>query len=104
MESRRGLAPHGDGVGVLEAEGREPPDAEARAELARHLGVDRARVGGRPLVQDREQAGAGVLGIDVDRAAPERGERDLGGAEPQPALDAGIPRASSSCANISARR
>ena len=85
-ETVRGLAPHGDRVGVLEAQRRKPADAEAVAELAGYLGVGRARIGRGPLVQDREQARAGVLRVHVDGAAPERRERDLGRAEAEPAL------------------
>ena len=83
----RGLPPHRDGVGVLEAERRQPADAPAPAELAATRGrTPRAGRGCGGSPQDREQAGAGVLGIDVDRARAERAERDLGGAEPGPAL------------------
>ncbi len=85
---RRGLAPNADGIRVLEAERRKPDDAEPPAELGRHVG-ERLRGGTtRRVTEDREQAGARVLRVHVDRAVPQRRERDLGRAEARPAIHA----------------
>ena len=86
-EAVGGGAPDGDGVGVFETQRRKPAHSPAPAELPAHPTVDLRRVGGGPLAQNREEPGAGVLRIDVGGAAAERAERDLGGAEAEPALD-----------------
>ena len=103
--ARAVLAAHRDRVAVLEAERRQPSHAVPRRELARDVRehaprIARERIGER-VVQHREQPRARVLGIDVDRAAiaaPESRSR----SRRAPAADRRcMPRASSSCANIS---
>ena len=63
--AHRGLPPHGDGVGVLEAQRREPARVPAAAELAAHPVEHLCGIGYRLLTENREEPRAGVLGIDV---------------------------------------
>ncbi len=62
----------------------EPPALE---ELAPHPRQGLSRVPGRRLPEQADQPGAGVLGVEVDGAAAQRLEADLGAGQPQPALD-----------------
>ncbi len=73
--------------GVLETERGEPPHVEPIEELGPHptKGVDGVPLGRGP--ENRHEAGAGVLRVQIDRAAAQRLEADLRPGEIQPALD-----------------
>ena len=80
------LLGHGDLEGVLEAEGGEPPEVPAVEELGAHPVQRLGRPALRGLVQDRDEPGARVLRVDVDRAGLQGLEADLRPREPEPAL------------------
>ena len=79
----RSFGSHGNGIGVLKAERSDPADAPATAELRGDAREHRLRVGLRGLAENRDEPGAGVLGIHVDGPGAKRLERNLGGAEPR---------------------
>ena len=64
MILRGGFVTHGDGIRVLEAERWQPADTVQLHEAARDVTKD--ALAARGVVQDRDEPGAGVLGIDVD--------------------------------------
>ena len=79
--ARRGGAGHGELPGVLEPERRQPHEVPAREELAPHAARASPAAPPRRLAEDRHQAGAGVLGIEVDRAGAQRLEAEVGAGE-----------------------
>ena len=83
----RELASYGEFEGVLEPERRQPVEVEAPQKLGAD-GLQRFEPGGRGIpAQQRDQPGAGVLGVDVDAAFPQRFEAELGSGEPESPVD-----------------
>ena len=78
----------GDGVGVLEAQRREPPHAVTIGAFASHGGKHRARIVSRRVAEDDDEACAGILGVHIDGTAPECGVGDVGPAESEAPLHA----------------
>ena len=85
---RRRLAPNADRVRVLESEWREPCVVEAAAKLGGDVAKRLLRCPPRRIAENREHAGAGVLGVHVDGIRTQCREGDLRGAEPGTAIDA----------------
>ena len=84
------IASYGQLEGVLEPERRQPVEVEAPQKLGAD-GLQRFEPGGRGIpAQQRDQPGAGVLGVDVDAALAQRFEAELGSGEAEPPLDVEI--------------
>ncbi len=88
----RGPGTDGDGIGVLEAERGQPLDTPAAPELGGDAGEHRRGVCLGRFAQDHEQAGAGVLGVDIDGTGAQGLERNLGCAESGPSRDSDTAR------------
>ena len=74
-------------VRVLEPDRRQPVEIEAPEELGPD-GCQRLELGGgRLLAEQGDEAGAGVLGVEVDAAGTQRLEAELRAGEAEPPLD-----------------
>jgi hypothetical protein len=75
----------------LKAERRQPPYAIAIRKGVADVGKDPARIGQvlawQRVFEHGDQSGARVLGIHIDGARLQRGEDELGAAEPGEPLD-----------------